>query len=227
VRGTPCKKARGGEASFLLPQPREGACSLQRGGGGTGVNSVDKDDSYNYDNNDVASIGRQKTGRSPNNPADWASNGHLETRSPKVPTRSGRGATARTIDDDISSGGMLPIASNDKFVSKERGHEPNDDKAVEAAAFRTCQVAASAGGGPAASTRCSADGVFVRAVLGNDNAVAASARRPDSYTRRHESVEATGAASKAQSRPRERPHSMPSGRHGLGWAGCRHKTPGG
>jgi hypothetical protein len=37
-------------------------------------------------------------------------------------------------------------------------------------------MAALARGGPAASVRCSADGVFVRAVSGNDNAVAASAR---------------------------------------------------
>jgi hypothetical protein len=108
--------------------------------------------------------------------ADWASNGCLETRSPKVPTKSGCGATARTIDDDISSGGVLPIASEDEFASKERGHEPDDNKAAGAAAFRMCQVAASARGGLAAGARHSADGVFIRAILGNNNAVAASAR---------------------------------------------------
>jgi hypothetical protein len=37
-------------------------------------------------------------------------------------------------------------------------------------------MAALARGGPAASARRSADGVFVRAVLGNDKAVAASTR---------------------------------------------------
>jgi hypothetical protein len=71
---------------------------------------------------------------------------------------------------------IFRIASDDEFVSKERGHEPDDNKAAGAAAFRMRQMAASARGGPAASARCSADGVFVRAVSGNDNAVAASAR---------------------------------------------------
>ncbi len=146
------------------------------GGGGAGVDTIDKDNLYNNDNKDIASIGCQKTGRSPNNQANWASNGRLETRSPKVPTRSGRGATARTIDNDILSGGVLPIVSNDRFASKERGHEPDDDEAVVAAAFRMRQVAALARGGLAASARHSADGVFVRAISGNDNAVAASAR---------------------------------------------------
>ncbi len=73
------------------------------------------------------------------------------------------------------SGGVLPIASNDKFASKERGHEPNDAKVVGAAACGTRQVAASARGGPAAGTRHLAKGVFVLALLGNKNAVAASA----------------------------------------------------
>ncbi len=148
-------------------------------------------------------------------------------RSPKAPTRSGHGATAGTVDDDISSSGALPIASNDEFASKERGHEPDDDEAARAAAFRMHQVAASAGGGPAAGAGCSAGGLFVRAVSGNNNAVAASARRPDGYARCHESVEAAGGASKAWSRPREQPHSTPNGRHGLRWAGRRHETPGG
>ncbi len=80
-----------------------------------------------------------------------------------MPTRRGRGATARTVDNDISSGGMLPIASDDEFASKERGHKPDDDKAAGAAAFRTRQVAALARGGLAAGARHSADGVFVRA----------------------------------------------------------------
>jgi hypothetical protein len=115
--------------------------------------------------------------------------------------------------------------SKDKFASKERGHKPNDNKAAGAAVFRMHQVAASAGGGPAAGARDPADGVFVWAVLGNNNAVAASARQPDGYARCHKSVEAAGAASKAQLRLRERPHSMPSSRHGLGWAGRWHETP--
>jgi hypothetical protein len=105
-------------------------------------------------------------GRSPNNPADQASNRHLETRSPKVPTRSGHGATAGTVDDDILSSGALPTTSNNEFASKKRGHEPNDNKAAGAATFRTRQVATLAGGGPAASARCSADSVFVLANSG-------------------------------------------------------------
>jgi hypothetical protein len=191
------------------------------------VDTVDKDDSYDDNNDDVASIGYQKTGRSPNDPANRASNGCLEMRSPKVPTRSGCDTTTGTVDDDISSSGVLPIASNDEFASKERGHEPDYDEVAGAAAFRMRQVAASAGGGLAAGARCLADGMFIRAILGNDNAVAASARRPDGYARRHKSVEAAGAASEAWSRPREQPHSMPSGRHGLGWASHWHETPGG
>ncbi len=71
---------------------------------------------------------------------------------------------------------IFRIASNDEFVSKERGHEPNDNEAAGAAAFRMCQMAALARGGLAASARRSADGVFVRAISGNNNAVAASAR---------------------------------------------------
>jgi hypothetical protein len=85
-------------------------------------------------------------GRGPNNLTNRASNRRLETRSPMVPTRSGCNATAGTVDDDISSGGVLPIASNDKFASKEIGHEPNDDEVAGAAAFRMRQVAASAKG---------------------------------------------------------------------------------
>ncbi len=70
---------------------------------------------------------------------------------------------------------MLPIASNDKFASKERGHEPNNVKVAGAAACGTRLVAALAGGGPAAGTRHLAKVVFVLALSGNENAVAASA----------------------------------------------------
>jgi hypothetical protein len=70
---------------------------------------------------------------------------------------------------------MLPIASNNKFASKERGHEPNNVKVAGAAAFRMHPVAALAGAGPAAGTRHSAEGVFLLALLGNKNAVATSA----------------------------------------------------
>ncbi len=70
---------------------------------------------------------------------------------------------------------MLPIASNNKFASKERGHEPKDVKVAGAVACGTHQVAASAGGGPAAGTRHLAKGVFVLALSGNKNTVAASA----------------------------------------------------
>ncbi len=73
------------------------------------------------------------------------------------------------------SGGMLPIASNDKFASMERGHKPNDVKVVGAAACGTRRVAALARGGPAAGMRHSAKGVFVVALSGNENVVAASA----------------------------------------------------
>ncbi len=93
-----------------------------KGGGGTGVDTIDKDDSYDDDDDNVASVGRQKTGRGPNDPADQASNARSETRSPKVPTRSGCSATVGTADDNVSSGGVLPIAREDEFASKERGH---------------------------------------------------------------------------------------------------------
>ena len=73
------------------------------------------------------------------------------------------------------SGGVLPIASNDKFASKEKSHKPNDVKVVGAAACGTRRVATSARGGPAAGTRQSAKGVFILALSGNKNAVAASA----------------------------------------------------
>jgi hypothetical protein len=177
LRGGPLARRREAERrhSFHLNRERAHAAS-KGGGGGAGVNTLNKDDSYDNNDDDVASIGHQKIGLSPNNPANWASNGRLETRSPKVPTKSGCGATAGTVDNDILSGSMLPIASNDKFASKERGHKLDDDEAAGAAAFRMRQVAASARGGPAAGARCSADGMFVRAVLSNDNAVAASAR---------------------------------------------------
>ncbi len=73
------------------------------------------------------------------------------------------------------SGGVLPIASNNKFASKERGHEPNNVKVAGAVACGTRRVAASAGGGPAAGTRHLAKGVFILALLGNKIMVAASA----------------------------------------------------
>ncbi len=73
------------------------------------------------------------------------------------------------------SGGVRPIASDDKFASKERGQELNDIKVMGAAACGTRQVAALAGGRPAAGTRHSAKGMFVLALSGNENGVAASA----------------------------------------------------
>ncbi len=132
--------------------------------------------------------------RDPNNLADWASNGPPKMRFTKVPTRSGWDVTVGTANDDISSGSMLPIASIDAFASKERGHNPDDNEAAGAAAFKMCRVAASARGRPAADTRRSADGVFVLALSGNNNAVAASVGQLDGYARCHESIEATGAA---------------------------------
>ncbi len=132
--------------------------------------------------------------RDPNNFADWASNGPPKTRSTKVPTRSGRDVTVGTANDDISSGSVLLIASVDAFASKERGHNPDDNKAAGAPAFRMLQVATSAGGGPAAGTRCLADGMFILALSGNNYMVAASEGQLDSYARHHKSVKAAGAA---------------------------------
>ncbi len=140
------------------------------------------------------SVRHLKTVRDPNDLANWASNGPPKTRSTKVPTRSGRDVTVGTANDDISSGGVLLIASVDEFARKERGHNPDDNEAVGAAAFRMLRVAASAGGGPAASTRCLADGVFILALSGNNYAVAASAGQLDGYARRHESIKSTVAA---------------------------------
>ncbi len=126
--------------------------------------------------------------------ANWASDRPPKTRSTKVPTRSGQDITVGTTDNDISSGGVLPITSVDAFASKERGHNPDDNKAAGAVAFGMHRVAASAGGGPAAGTRHSADSVFVLALSGNNNVVAASVGKLDGYARRHESVKAVGAA---------------------------------
>jgi hypothetical protein len=109
----------------------------------------------------------------------------------------GHSATAGTGDDDISSGGVLPSASNDKFASKERGHKPGNNEAAGAAVFGMRQVVASARGGTAASTRRLADGAFVLALLGNNNAVAASASQPDGYARRHKNTKAAGVAAGA------------------------------
>jgi hypothetical protein len=114
-------------------------------------------------------------GHEPNDPANRAGNGHPEMRATKLPTRSGRGATVGTADDDILSGGVLPITSDDKFASKEEGPRTQQGWKVGAAAFGMRQVAASAGGGPATGMRCSADSVFARALSDNNNAVAASA----------------------------------------------------
>ncbi len=130
----------------------------------------------------------------PNDSANWASNGPPKTRSTKVPTRSGRDVTVGTADDDISSGGVLLIASVDAFASKERGHNPDDNEAARAVAFRMLRVATSARGGPAAGTRHLADGVFILALSGNNYPFAASAGQPDGYARRHESIKAMVAA---------------------------------
>ncbi len=140
------------------------------------------------------SVRRLKTMRDPNDLANRASKGPPKIRFTKVPTRSGQDVTVGTANNDISSGGVLLIASVDTFASKERGHNPDDNEAAGAAAFRMLRVAASARGGPAAGTRRLADGVFILALSGNNYAVAASAGQPDSYARRHESVKAAGAA---------------------------------
>jgi hypothetical protein len=185
---------QGGEASLLFRLDCKRRMQPPKGGGRRRINSVDKDDLYNDKGDDVASIRHLKTVRDPNNLADWASDGPPKMRSTKVPTRSGRDVTVGTANNDILSGSVLSIGSINVFASKERGHNPNDNEAAGAAAFGMCRVVASAGGGPAASARHSADGLFVLALSGNNNAVASSAEQPDGYTRRHESVEAAGAA---------------------------------
>ncbi len=155
----------------------KGARSHQRGGRRHRINSVNKDDSYNDKGNNVVSVRHLETMRDPNDLANWASKGPPKTRSTKVPTRSGQDVTVGPADDDISSGGVLLIATVDAFASKERGHNPDDNEAAGVAAFRMLRVAASAGGGPAAGTRRLADGVVILALSGNNYAVAASARR--------------------------------------------------
>jgi hypothetical protein len=195
--GSPLKKARSGEASSLFRLDRIRAHASAKGGGSTGVDTVNEDNSYDKEDNNIASNGRQKMGQGLNNLADWASDGRPKTRPPKAPTRSGRGATVGTRDNNVSSGGVLPSASNDKFASKERGHEPGDNEAARAAVFGMRRVVASAGGGTAAVTRGSTDGTFV-ALLGDNNVVAASAGQPDSYARCHKNVEAVGVASGAR-----------------------------
>ncbi len=84
------------------------------------------------------------------------------------------------------SGGVLPIVSNYKFASKERGCKLNNVKVAGAAACGMRRVAASARGTPAAGTRHSAQDVFVLALSGNEIMVAASADLPESYARHHE-----------------------------------------
>jgi hypothetical protein len=133
--GTPCKKARGGEASLLYHLDCKRRTQPPKGGGGCWIDSVNKDDLYDNDDNDVASIRHLKMVRDPNDLADWASNGLPKMKSTKVPTRSGWDVTVGTADDDILSGGMLPIASVDAFASKERDHNPDDNEAAGAAAF--------------------------------------------------------------------------------------------
>ncbi len=66
-----------------------GRTQPQKGGGAVRVGTVDKDYLYDDKGDNVASVGHQKMGRDPNNPADWAGDGRLETRSTKVPTRMG------------------------------------------------------------------------------------------------------------------------------------------
>jgi hypothetical protein len=147
--GGPPKKVQNGEASSLFCLNPMRAHTSAKGGGGAVVDTVDKDKSYNNKDYNVASNGSRKTGWGPNNPADRAGNGRPEMRPPKAPTRSGRGATVRTRDNKVLSGGMLPSASNDKFASKERGHKPGNNEAAGAAVFGTHQVVASGGGGTA------------------------------------------------------------------------------
>jgi hypothetical protein len=57
------------------------------------MDSVNKDDLYDNEGDNVASIRRLKTVLDPNDSADWASDGPPKRRSTKVPTRSGRDIT--------------------------------------------------------------------------------------------------------------------------------------
>jgi hypothetical protein len=68
--GGACKKAQGGEASFLFRLNRKRAHASAKRVGGAGVNTVNKDDSYDDKDNNVASDGRQKKGQGPNDPAN-------------------------------------------------------------------------------------------------------------------------------------------------------------
>ena len=134
--GPLARRHKGERHHYSSALTAKGARSHQRGGRRHRINSVNKDDSYNDKGNNVVSVRGLKTMRDPNDLTNWASNGPPKTRSTKVPTRSGRDVTVGTADDDISSGGVLLIASADTFASKERGHNPDDNKAVGAAAFR-------------------------------------------------------------------------------------------
>jgi hypothetical protein len=107
---------------------------------------------------------------------------------------------------------MLPIVSDYKFASKERGYKPNNVKVAGAAACGTRRVAALAGGTLAAGTRHSAKDVFVLALSGNENKVAASA----------DYQKAMQDAMKCQGR-KSGLWSTPSKCRGLGWAGRQHK----
>jgi hypothetical protein len=207
---------RGGEASFLFCLDRKREHAATKGGGGTGVNTINKDDSYNKDGNDIASVGRQKTGRDPNDPADRAGDRRLEMRSTKVPTRSGRGAIIRTADDDILSGGMLPIASNGEFASNERGHKLNKDGRQEPRPLGHAEWPHQPG-----VDRPPTRDAWLMACLSGPSRATTTRLQPPQMT------------VWLRKMPRERQGrrsglwSTPSGRCGLGWAGRRHKTPGG
>ncbi len=111
---------------------------------------------------------------------------------------------------------MLPIVSNYKFARKERGYKPNNVKVAGAVACGTCRVPASARGTLAAGTRHSAKDVFVLALSGNKNTVAAST----------DYQKAMQDAMKCQGR-RSGLWSTPSDCRCLGWAGCWHEPPSG
>ncbi len=152
---TPCKKARGGEASPISRPDHKQAHAFT----GAGIDAMDEgdlcdeddvlgdeDDDDDDDDDDVAddfaSVGRRTQGGRRSNPADRASDWRQQTTPTKMPTKSRLGATARTIDDD-GPGGDRP--TNDESASGGRGRKPNHDRTVGTAVARTRTVLAGVG----------------------------------------------------------------------------------
>jgi hypothetical protein len=162
---TPCKKARGGEASPISRPNHERAHAVA----GAGINAMDEDDSGDKDDalgdddddsaddgaddadddadndaddddaNDIASVGRRTQRGRRSDPADWASGWRQATMPTKMLTERRGGATARTVNDDGPGGGKM---TNDESASEGRGREPNHNRRVGPAVARTRTVLA-------------------------------------------------------------------------------------